>query len=66
MRTTLTLDPDVVQLLEEEKHRQRRPFKEIVNDAIRRGLGPQARVKARAAPPRRAALVGRTAELSVR
>jgi hypothetical protein len=33
MRTTLTLDPDVVQLLEEEKHRQRRPFKEIVNDA---------------------------------
>ena len=47
MRTTLTLDPDVVQLLEEEKHRQRRPFKEIVNDAIRRGLGPQARMKAR-------------------
>jgi hypothetical protein len=49
MRTTLTLDPDVVQLLEEEKHRQRRSFKEIVNDAIRRGLAPQARVPSRRA-----------------
>jgi hypothetical protein len=42
MRTTLTLDPDVVQLLEEEAHRQRRPFKQIVNDAIRRGLGARS------------------------
>lgn len=47
MRTTLTLDPDVVQLLEEEKHRQRKSFKEIVNDAIRRGLAPQARRQSR-------------------
>ena len=39
MRTTLTLDPDVARLLEEEAHRQRRPFKQVVNDAIRRGLG---------------------------
>lgn len=43
MRTTLTLDPDVARMLEEEAHRQRKPFKEIVNDAIRRGLAPKAR-----------------------
>lgn len=43
MRTTLTLDPDVVQLLEEERHRLRKSFKEVVNDALRRGLAPQQR-----------------------
>jgi hypothetical protein len=42
MRTTLTLDPDVAQLLEEEVHRTRKPFKQAVNDAIRRGLAPRA------------------------
>ncbi|MCC6900982.1 MAG: hypothetical protein IT377_18535 [Polyangiaceae bacterium] len=41
MRTTLTLDPDVAQLLKEEAHRRRKAFKDVVNDAIRRGLGPQ-------------------------
>jgi hypothetical protein len=39
MRTNLTLDPDAARLLTEEVHRQRRPFKQIVNDAIRRELG---------------------------
>jgi hypothetical protein len=43
MRTTLTLDPDVVQLLQEERHRLRKSLKEVVNDALRRGLAPQAR-----------------------
>lgn len=38
----MTLDPDVARLLEEEAHRQRRPFKQVVNDAIRRGLAPRA------------------------
>jgi hypothetical protein len=38
MRTTLTLEPDVEKMLREEVHRQRRPFKEIVNEALRRGL----------------------------
>lgn len=47
MRTTLTLDPDVVKLLKEEEHRQRKSFKEVVNDAIRRGLAPQARTGTR-------------------
>jgi hypothetical protein len=38
MRTTLTLDPDVAQMVENEAHRLRRPVKEIVNAALRRGL----------------------------
>lgn len=47
MRTTLTLDPDVARMLEEETHRQRRPFKQVVNDAIRRGLSGQRRGSSR-------------------
>jgi hypothetical protein len=43
MRTTLTLDPGVARLLEEEVHRQRKPFKQVVNEAIRRGLMPATR-----------------------
>jgi hypothetical protein len=42
MRTTLTLDPDVSRMIAEEMHRQRKPFKQVVNDALRRGLGPPA------------------------
>lgn len=38
MRTTLTLEPDVARLLEEEVHRARKPFKTVVNEALRRGL----------------------------
>lgn len=40
MRTTLTLDDDVARILEAEAHRQRRSFKEVVNEALRRGLSP--------------------------
>jgi hypothetical protein len=43
VRTTLTLDGDVAQLLREEAHRCRKPFKQVVNEAIRRGLLPQRR-----------------------
>jgi hypothetical protein len=43
MRTTLTLDPDVVRMLEDEVHRRRSTFKEIVNDAIRRGLSSRGK-----------------------
>lgn len=50
MRTTLTLDPDVARLLEEEAHRQRKPFKQVVNEALRRGLAP--RLRGRPAPYR--------------
>jgi hypothetical protein len=49
MRTTLTLDPDVARLLEEEAHRQRKPFKQVVNESIRRGLA--ARPREGALPP---------------
>jgi hypothetical protein len=42
MRTTLTLDPDVVRMLEAEVHRARKPLKQVVNDALRRGLSAPA------------------------
>ena len=48
MRTTVTLDPDVVELLREAAHRTRHSFKEELNGAIRRGLEPVLK-------PRRAA-----------
>ena len=38
MRTTLTIDPDVQKLLEQEVARSRRPLKQVVNEALRRGL----------------------------
>jgi hypothetical protein len=41
-RTTLTIDPDVRKLLEDEVHRTRRPFKQVVNEALRRGLAVDA------------------------
>jgi hypothetical protein len=47
MRTTLTLDPDVAKLIEQEAHRQRKPVKHIVNEALRRGLAPAATSRSR-------------------
>jgi hypothetical protein len=38
MRTTLTIDPDVESLLEQEVQRSRQPLKQVVNEALRRGL----------------------------
>ena len=38
MRTTLTLDEDVSQKLRSEARRSGRTFREVVNDALRRGL----------------------------
>jgi hypothetical protein len=38
MRTTLTLDDDVAARLRAAVKQQRRPFKALVNDAIRGGL----------------------------
>jgi len=38
MRTTLTLHDDLVQQLREKAHQEGKPFKEIVNQAIRAGL----------------------------
>jgi hypothetical protein len=38
MRTTLTLDDDVTAKLKAESRRASRPFREIVNETLRRGL----------------------------
>ncbi|MGH9408505.1 MAG: DUF2191 domain-containing protein [Vicinamibacterales bacterium] len=38
MRTTLTLDDDVAARLKAAVKRQRRPFRSVVNDALRAGL----------------------------
>ena len=38
MRTTLTLDSDVADLLRRAQHQMRKPFKEVVNEVLRRGL----------------------------
>ncbi len=48
MRTTLTLDDDVAAKLKAESRRAGRPFKEIVNEALRSGLATR-----RAVAPRR-------------
>jgi hypothetical protein len=55
MRTTLTLDDDVAAKLKAESRRAGRPFREIVNETLRRGLAsrritvqrPPFKVKAR-------------------
>jgi hypothetical protein len=38
MRTTLTLDEDVAAKLRAESRRAGRPFREVVNETLRRGL----------------------------
>jgi hypothetical protein len=38
MRTTLTIDDDVARLIDDAVHRERLPMKQIINDALRRGL----------------------------
>jgi len=38
MRTTLTLDEDVAAKLKAESRRAGKPFRDIVNDTLRRGL----------------------------
>ena len=43
MRTTLTLDDDVAAKLRELAQRSGRSFKDIVNDALRRGLSTGAK-----------------------
>lgn len=39
MRTTLTIEPDVAQLLRQEIRRSDKSMKAVVNDALRIGLG---------------------------
>ncbi len=49
MRTTLTLDPDVATRLNAEAARSDRAFKQVVNEALRRGLQLPARGQRRTA-----------------
>jgi len=42
MRTTVTLDPDVEQLVVDAMQRFRQSFKEVLNQAIRKGLSDLA------------------------
>jgi hypothetical protein len=39
MRTTLTLDRDVAERVQQEVHRKRKSLKAVVNEALRAGLG---------------------------
>ena len=47
MRTTVTLEPEVNRLVETAMHRERKSFKQIVNESIRRGLAPSGVPKTR-------------------
>jgi hypothetical protein len=52
MRTTLTLDEDVADRVRREQRRTGRPFKAVVNEAIRVGLGLKEKGAARQPPYR--------------
>ena len=40
MRTTLTLDDDVANYLKEQSRLLDKPFKQVVNETLRRGMSP--------------------------
>lgn len=42
MRTTVTLDPDVLRLIETAMSRRQQSFKQVLNQAVRRGLSDLA------------------------
>ncbi len=50
MRTTITLEPDVVDLLRREAAQQHVSFKDAVNSAIRQGLSTRAEAEAYEVP----------------
>jgi hypothetical protein len=56
VRTTLTLDPDVAQLVDEAVHRGRTSMKQVVNDALRRALSQPSRREPYHLPVHEAAL----------
>lgn len=43
MRTTLTLDDDVADFLRAQSRLQGKPFKQVVNETLRRGMSPASR-----------------------
>ena len=42
MRTTLTLEDDIADSLKEQAKLLNKPFKQVVNDALRRGMAPSS------------------------
>ncbi len=42
MRTTLSLDDDVAAALERLREKEKKPFKQVVNETLRRGLAQPA------------------------
>ncbi len=59
MRTTLTLDEQIAKALKDAAHRTGKPFKQVVNEALRAGLAAgHASVKARRYRVKPAALGG--------
>jgi len=50
MRTTLTIDDDLAGLLKRRARELGRPFKDVVNAALRAGLGEHAKPRPQAAP----------------
>lgn len=40
MRTTLTLDEDVAEFLKKESRLRNKPFKQVLNEAVRRAMTP--------------------------
>jgi len=52
MRTTVTLDPDVVAELRRVAHERGTSFKEVLNDAIRAGLSTSGSAKPYQTPSR--------------
>ena len=47
MRTTLTLDDDLAEELRTLAHQTRRPFKDVLNEAIRTGLARRLQARPR-------------------
>ena len=52
MRTTLTLDDDIADALREQARLFDIPFKQVVNDTLRRGLSPAMAIRETPAPYR--------------
>ena len=66
MRTTLTLDDDVATTLERLRRSQRRSLKQLVNEALRRGLDDMGkRRKPRERMQTRAVALGRVRVASI-
>jgi hypothetical protein len=60
MRTTLTIEPELAERIKQEAALGKRPFKAVVNDALRKGLGlePIKRAKPYRIKPHSSAFVG--------